>query len=63
MNATKGLFKLVTGIILVVAALWVSTTYTGWGRAAIDLLQGSIVLFIILVGFIIFVIGLTDLKA
>ena len=63
MNATKGLFKLVTGIILVVATLWISITYNGWGRAAIDLLQGSIVLFIILVGFIIFVIGLTDLKA
>ncbi|MBI4159105.1 hypothetical protein HY500_02500 [Candidatus Woesearchaeota archaeon] len=63
MNATKGLFKLVIGIILVVAALWVSTTYIGWGKAALDLLQGSIILFVILVGFIVFIIGLTDLKA
>ena len=63
MNATKGLFKLIAGIILVVAALWVSTTHSGWGKAAVDLLQGSIILFVILVGFIVFIIGLTDLKA
>lgn len=63
MNATKGLFKIVAGIILVVAALWASTTYTGWGQAALDLLQGAIILFVILVGFIVFIIGLTDLKA
>jgi len=63
MNATKGLFKLVAGIILIVAALWVSIAYPGWGRAALDLLQGAIILFVILVGLIVFVIGLTDLKA
>ncbi len=63
MDATKGLFKLVAGIILIVAALWVSTTFIGWGQAALNLLQGAIILFVILVGFIVFVIGLTDLKA
>lgn len=63
MNATKGLFKIIAGIILVVAALWISTTYSGWGKAAVDLLQGSIILFVVLVGFIVFIIGLTDLKA
>ena len=30
MDVVKGLFKLLIGIILVIATLWVSVTYTGW---------------------------------
>ncbi len=63
MDVVKGLFKLLIGIILVIATLWVSVTYTGWGQAALNLIQGSIILIVLLIGIVVFIIGLTDLKA
>ncbi|MBS3153004.1 hypothetical protein J4426_00355 [Candidatus Woesearchaeota archaeon] len=63
MSVTKGLFKLLIGIILVIASLWIAVTYNGWGQATLNLIQGSIILLVILIGLVILVIGLTDLKA
>ena len=63
MDVVKGLFKLLIGIILVVASLWVSVTYAGWGQTALNLIQGSIILIVLLIGIVVFIIGLTDLKA
>lgn len=63
MSITKGLFKLLAGVILVIAALWVAVTYSGWGQATLDLIQGSIILLVVIVGLVILIIGLTDLKA
>ena len=62
MSALNNLIKVIIGLILVVVAIWFSITFGDWGKALIDVIQGGIVLFVILVGLILIMLGFSDLK-
>ena len=64
-EVVKNLFKVVFGILLIILALWFVTSTTigeDWGQAAWDLIQGGIVLLVILIGFVLLLVGFSDLK-
>lgn len=64
-EVVKNLFKVVFGVLLIILALWFVTSTTigeDWGQAAWDLIQGGIVLLVILIGFVLLLVGFSDLK-
>ncbi|MEK6863002.1 MAG: hypothetical protein AABW57_02475 [Nanoarchaeota archaeon] len=63
-EVVKNLFKVVFGVLLIILALWFVTSTIGkdWGQAAWDLIQGGIVLLVILIGFVLLLVGFSDLK-
>ena len=60
----RNLFKGVFGVLLIIIAVWFATSSLGkdWGQAAWDLIQGGIVLLVILIGLVLLLVGLSDLK-
>jgi hypothetical protein len=62
MGALSNLVKVIIGLIILVVAIWFSITFSGWGRALIDLLQGGIVLVVLFIGLILIMLGFSDLK-
>jgi len=61
-DIAKNLFKAIAGIILILIPVWVAITYPGWQQATLDLIQGSIIIGVILIGLLVLVLGLTGLK-
>tara|TARA_Y100000034_G_C6566388_1_gene245298 strand:+ start:198 stop:386 length:189 start_codon:yes stop_codon:yes gene_type:complete len=62
MNALNNLIKIVIGLIIVIVAIWFSITFSDWGKALIDIIQGGIVLMVIFIGLILIMLGFSDLK-
>ena len=57
----KNLFKVVLGVLFVMAGVWFSFG-NSWGQAALTLIKGGVVLLVLLVGFVLVLIGFSDLK-
>jgi len=62
-NITGNLFKIIGGIILLVFTLWIGIMAGSWGRAALDVVKGGILLMIVFIGLILIFVGLSDLKS
>ena len=62
MNALNNLIKIIIGLILVIVAIWFSITFSDWGKALIDIIQGGIVMMVIFIGLILLMLGFSDLK-
>jgi hypothetical protein len=55
--------ELLIGLILLVGAIYVwGMNYFGMGTAALEILKGGIVWFVIMIGFLLILLGITDLK-
>jgi len=55
--------KLLIGLILVVAAVYAwGMDFLGFGTAALSVLKGGIVWMMIMIGFLLLFLGITDLK-
>ena len=54
--------KILIGLILIVAAVYVFMTFVSWGQAALTVLKGGIVWLVILVGLLFLLLGISDLK-
>ena len=64
-NPISSLFKLVLGLVLIVLPIYLvlGVPYFGsWGVAALSLIKGGIVLFVIFIGLIFLLLGFSDLK-
>ena len=61
-DAAKNLFKVVGGLILVLLPIWAAIRYPGWKQATLDVIQGSIVIGVILIGLLILILGITGMK-
>jgi len=61
-DIAKNLFKVVLGILLVIVAIWFATWKSDWGQATLTLIKGGIVLLVILIGFVLLLVGFSDLK-
>ena len=56
-------FELLIGLILVTAAVYAwGMNFSGMGTAALSFLKGGIVWFVIMMGFLLIILGISDLK-
>lgn len=62
MGALNNLIKVIIGLILIIVAVWFAITFTSWGKAALDLIKGGIVLLVLFIGLILILLGFSDLK-
>ncbi|VVB78343.1 Uncharacterised protein [uncultured archaeon] len=54
--------EILIGLILIVAAVYVFLTFSSWGQAALTVLKGGIVWFVVLIGLLFLLLGISDLK-
>lgn len=55
--------EILIGIILVVAPIYVwAMNYVGFGTAALEFLKGGLVWFVIMIGLLFLLLGISDLK-
>ncbi|MBP7708532.1 hypothetical protein KA107_02510 [Candidatus Pacearchaeota archaeon] len=54
--------EILFGLLLVLVAIFVAVQYSSWGIAVLSFIKGGIVLGIALVGLILLVLGISDLK-
>jgi len=57
--------EILVGLILVVVPLWVIlavSAFASWGPATIAFIKGGIVVFVILIGLLFLMLGISDLK-
>ncbi|MCX8194173.1 MAG: hypothetical protein N3G19_02310 [Candidatus Pacearchaeota archaeon] len=57
--------EILLGIVLIVVPILIVTlvpTFYNWGLAAIEFLKGGIVIFVVLIGLIFLILGISDLK-
>jgi len=55
-------FELLTGLVLVIAAILIWGFIPNWGQAALALLKGGIIWLVILIGVLFVMLGISDLK-
>jgi hypothetical protein len=55
-------FEILLGLILVIAAVVSWVALPSWGAAALAFLKGGIVWFVILVGLLFLMLGISDLR-
>ncbi|HLC63099.1 MAG TPA: hypothetical protein VJJ21_02160 [Candidatus Nanoarchaeia archaeon] len=61
-DVAKNFLKIVVGLILILIPVWVAMNYSGWKQAVLDVIQGSILIGVVLVGLLVLVLGFTGLK-
>jgi len=61
-EVAKNLFKVVFGVLLILASIWFAAWKQDWGQAALDLIKGGIVLLVVLIGLVLLFVGFSDLK-
>lgn len=54
--------ELLLGIILILVPILVAFSWKGWGQAAIDFIQGGLVVGVILLGLLFIILGISDFK-
>ncbi|MBU0957927.1 MAG: hypothetical protein KKF56_03920 [Nanoarchaeota archaeon] len=55
--------EILIGLILILGAVWVwGLNYYGFGEAALEFLKGGIVWFVIMIGLLFLLLGISDLK-
>ena len=55
--------ELLVGLILIIAPIYVwGMNYSGFGVAALEFLKGGIIWFILIVGLLFLLLGISDLK-
>ena len=57
----KGIFQIILGLLFIVLAL-IALTYNSWLVATINLVQGGIVIFLILIGIVTILLGFAEVK-
>ncbi|MBI5148933.1 hypothetical protein HZA33_04610 [Candidatus Pacearchaeota archaeon] len=57
--------ELLLGLILVIVPIYAAWTYSAayWGAATIEFIKGGIVVFVVLIGLLFIMLGISDLKS
>ena len=55
-------FEIFGGMIIVILTISLAFTFGSWGQAALNLIKGGIVCILILVGILLLIVGISDLK-
>jgi hypothetical protein len=54
--------EVILGIILIIAPLYVALAWGSWGQATIEFIMGGIVVGVILIGLLLLILGISDIK-
>jgi hypothetical protein len=54
--------ELLVGLILILVPIWAAISFASWGAATISFLKGGVIVFVILVGLLFVMLGISDLK-
>ena len=54
--------EILVGLVLVIAAVLAWALYPSWGQAALAFLKGGIVWFVIMIGLLFLMLGISDLR-
>ena len=54
--------EILIGLIFVIVPVWAAITYSNWGAATIAFLQGGVICFVVLIGLLFLMLGISDLK-
>tara|TARA_Y100000310_G_scaffold300652_1_gene336503 strand:+ start:1520 stop:1702 length:183 start_codon:yes stop_codon:yes gene_type:complete len=54
--------EILVGLILVIVPIWAAITYLSWGAATIAFLKGGVITFVVLIGLLFIMLGISDLK-
>lgn len=56
--------ELILGIILIIAPLYVALSHWGaaWGQATLEFIMGGIIVGVILIGLLLIILGISDIK-
>lgn len=54
--------EILVGLVLVIAAVLAWALVPSWGQAALDFLKGGLVWFVIMIGLLFLMLGISDLK-
>tara|TARA_Y100000310_G_C20646826_1_gene797130 strand:+ start:1704 stop:1892 length:189 start_codon:yes stop_codon:yes gene_type:complete len=57
----SGLLKVIFGLLLIIAGVFVVLSYPGWLQAVKDVVQGGIVVGLVLFGLLFLLLGFTDI--
>jgi hypothetical protein len=57
----KSLFEIIIGLLLILLFAW-GVTYAGWWQGVKDVLQGSLLLGVLLVGLTLIFLGISELR-
>ena len=57
----KSLFEIIIGLLLILLFAW-GVTYVGWWQAVKDVIQGSLLLGVLLVGLTLIFLGISELR-
>ena len=55
--------ELILGIILIIAPLYVALYWGAWGAATLQFIMGGIIVGVILIGILLLILGISDLKS
>ena len=56
------LLQILIGLALVLVPIWTALTFPGWGQAAIDLIQGGLIICVTLIGLVLVILGIIGMK-
>ena len=54
--------EILVGLILVVLPVWAAISFVSWGAATIAFLKGGVIVFVVLIGLLFLMLGISDLK-
>jgi len=54
--------ELLVGIILIVVPIVAAINWVNWGDATIQFLKGGVIVFIVIIGLLFLMLGISDLK-
>jgi hypothetical protein len=54
--------EILLGLILVIIPILIAINFLTWGEAAISFLKGGIICFVVLIGLLFLLLGISDLK-
>jgi len=57
------ILTILIGLILVVAPILVAGYYENWGRAAVEFLMGGVIIGVIMIGLLLLMLGISELKS
>jgi len=53
--------EILIGVILIVVPILLAIIFSSWGIAAIELIKGAVIIFVVLAGIIMLAVGISDL--
>jgi hypothetical protein len=54
--------ELILGIILIIIPLYVALYWGAWGQATLQFIMGGIIIGVVLIGLLLIVLGISDIK-